>query len=519
MKNAIKGLFSIVMLFSMTADAANQNGTSFLLGGNIGNIAGGGLIEEAGRTHRHDAGELYGCFSTHFEFNKSTKGSDLGQFFSPIASDTFRVGKTNNGTAGNTTTDVWNVFFLLEEDYEADIKLKPVSTTFTTNLGLFVGLDEFYEGLWFDVNLPIVYNKREVKITETVVTAKTNTTYPVDFFSDNTNDTVVSETFKASMVGDKAVAVGTIAGNMKYGQINGSQNTTKVGNVTAALGYDFINKENCHLGAGLSALINGNGKSDAVYMFEPSVGTGGRHGVGARVDGHIRAYEKDDCEINFFLKANVHALFNTTEKRTYDLVATHGIWSRYILARQFAAIAGDATANGQVHIGNISTLNAKVGMAAMYDVNLMAAYSNGALGINLGYGLSGHSAEKHKGWVDTFTTAPFGASALDVADFDTTGATDSFASGDVHIDGGNGSDAVATAAANTAALNLALEDLDVNSAMSPNALVNNVYADVNYRWEDSEWEPNVGVGGGASFANGNKSISQWGVHFHGGICF
>ena len=530
MKRIIKGLFSIALLTCMAADAADQFGTSFLLGGNVGNIAGGGLIEEAGRTHRFDSDKMYGCFNTHSEYNKSTSSSKLGRFFSPItANNQFRVGKANATAATmtggvNTATDVYSVFFLLDEDYEADIVFKPVSSTFTSNLSLFVGLDEFMEGLWFDVNLPIVHNKREVKITETQVTAATNATYGNGMFEDGSaNETVPYTTFKAAMVGDKVPNLGVASTYFKYGKVNGSRSHTKVGNVTIALGYDFMNKENMHLGVALSALVNGNGKSDAVYMFEPSVGTGGRHGIGARLDGHVRVYEKDDAEISMYLKANVHHLFDSTVLRTYDFKTQHGVWSRYILFKEWVGtLAANLApqASGSVHGGNLTTLNAKVGIGAMYDVNLMGSYTNGSLGINVGYGLSGHSSEKWKSWVDAFTTKNYGAYMGDIADFDATNGTEDLLSTDVKIDGSNGTDATDPATAIVATTNImVLADIDTKTGMTPSSMVHRVYGDVNYHWADSEWEPHVGVGGGAEFSSNNKAIAQWGVHFHGGVCF
>lgn len=520
MKQAMKGLFSIALLFSTVAKA-DINGRSFFLGSNVGNIAGAGLLEQAGKTHRFDADKMYGVFSIHGEYNGSFKSGDLGKYLSPIANKTFRLGKGNNATAvANSATNVYNVFFLLEENYEANITFKPVSKTFTTDLNLFVGLDEFMEGMYFNVELPIVHNKRRVKITETQVTAATNTTFLADYFVDSTTTSVPYTTFVGSMVGDLTAGAGVAANNMKYGKINGSQSKTKVGNVRLNLGYDFVRKENMHLSVALQALVNGNGKSKAVYMFEPSVGTGGRHGIGGRIDGHVRAWEKDDSEINLFLQADLVHLFDATELRSYDMTTKHGVWSRYILFKDFASIGGAPTANSIIHGVNFSTLNAKIGIDLMYDVNLMMAYTNGSMGINVGYGLHGHSKEEHKKWVDSFTTKFLGAWAPDDADLDTTGNAHLALATNIKINGGNGTSLTsATAATSTASNIVVLADLDKNSGLQPSAMVHNVYGDVNYKWEDHEWEPCVGVGGGAAISSNNKGLSQWGVFFHGGICF
>lgn len=512
-----KAFFAVALLLSMSANA--YNGRSFFLGANVGNIAGGGLHEQAGRTHLFDNDKIYGSFNAHMEYNSSFNASRLGEYLSPIANKSFVIGDKNTGA--NAATNVYANYFLIQEAYDATIAFKPKSSTFTSNLNLFVGLDEWVEGLWLDFNLPIVHNKRHVKINETITTAA-GTDFPADFFVEGNaaaQPDPAYTTFTAAMVGDKGCTVGAVVGNMNFGKINGSRSTTKVGNFTAVLGYDVMNKENMHLGVGLLGLVNGNGKSDAVYMFEPSVGTGGRHGLGGRVDGHVRLYEKDDMEFNLYLKADVVHLFDATVKRTYDLTTKHGVWSRYILFKEFAALAGNAAANGIVHGVNFTTLQAKVGMDVMYNVDLVLGYTNGSLGVNVGYGLFGHSKEEHKSWVDSFTTKFYGAFATDLADMDTAGAL-ALLSPNVKIDGGNGSGAAsATGVAAATTSIVVLADLDKNSAMNPSAMVHRVHGDVNYRWEDNEWAPHVGGGAGAEFGSNNAALRQWGVHAHFGICF
>lgn len=520
-----KAFFAVALLLSMSANA--HYGRSYFLGANVGNIAGGGLHEQMGRTHLFDNDKIYGSFNVHMEYNSSFNASRLGEYLSPIANNTFRVGPENTGAAA--TTNVMNIYFLIPEAFVSDVTFKPKSSTFTSNLNLFVGLDEWVEGLWLDFNLPIVYNKRHVKIDEKVVTAA-GATYGTDTFvngNGGAQPTPAYTTFRAAIVGDKTTVganTGVAANNMAFGQINGSRSTTKVGNFTAALGYDVMNKENMHLGVALLGLVNGNGKSDAVYMFEPSVGTGGRHGLGGRVNGHVRLYENDAMEFNLYLNADVVHLFDATVKRTYDMTTKHGVWSRYILFKEWvtANLGGVPVANQMVHGVNFTTLQAKVGMDVMYNVDLVLGYTNGSLGVNVGYGLFGHSKEEHKSWVDSFTNKLYGAYHPSRANLDTdvanTTGQDMLAT-NVKIDGGNGSGANPTSADSATTNVIVLADLDKNSAMNPSAMVHRVHGDVNYRWEDNEWAPHVGAGAGAEFGSNNAALRQWGVHAHFGICF
>ncbi|NBP03457.1 MAG: hypothetical protein EBU90_25880 [Proteobacteria bacterium] len=156
-------------------------------------------------------------------------------------------------------------------------------------------------------------------------------------------------------------------------------------------------------------------------------------------------------------------------------------------------------------------------MDVMYNVDLVLGYTNGSLGVNVGYGLFGHSKEEHKSWVDSFTTKNYAAWVQTVADMDA--AVDHLYGTNMKIDGGNGSSVTATTATATTATVLTRDSLDKNSAMNPSAMVHRVHGDVNYRWEDNEWAPHVGMGAGAEFGSNNAALRQWGVHAHLGICF
>lgn len=517
MKHVIKGLFSIALLCSMTVNAADSFGRSYFLGTSTGTIAGGGLIEHAGRAHRNDQDKMYACFSSHTEINKTGDAAGLGKYLSLKDSDTFVVGPL--ATSSNDT-DVFGLHLLIAEDRKATVTLAPKATTITSNLNLYVGLDEFLEGLYLDVTLPLVYNKREVVINETENTARGDANFATDTFLNGTAHAAVYNNFKEAMVGDKTIAgaIGVAANNMQYGQINGSQDTFKVGNASIALGYNFINQENCHLGVAAQALLNGNGASDAKYMFEPSVGTGGYHGFGARLDGHYRVYEKDDADISLHLRADIHHLFKKTQKRTYDFTAQHGVWSRYMLYKTYASVGGNPTANSIIHGVNFSTLDAKIGINAMYDVNLMARYSTGAMAFDLGYSLHGQSKEEHKEWVTADWTLIYGAFGS-VGEGDLTTAEIAKTAVDSDISGQTVANGTVSAVTNTAANNVQRAKLDVNSGLNPSALAHRVFGNFSYRWEDNEWEPCLGVGGGYQMASGNKEFRQWGVHFHGGVSF
>ncbi len=517
-----KSLFSAVLLLSTAAvSAATVNHGSFFLGHN-GGIAGDSLLEQAGRAHRVDGDAFYASFSVHGEYNSAFNTEKVGKYLTMKDSASFRIGAA--ALATTSTTDVMNTYFLLDETYDATITFKPKSTVFTTSLDGFICLGDFVNNLWLDVSLPLVHNKREVVITEVQNTAAANAVFAADTFSNVGGEAVPYTSFVQAIVGDKTATGGggfVATDNLKYGKLNGSQSSFKVGDCKIALGYDFVNRENAHLGVALLGLLNGGGKPDAVYMFAPTFGTQGRHGVGGRIDGHVNLYDNDDSNFAAFLKADVVHLFDATQLRSYD-VTRHGVWSRYMMYKEFAT-AGAAGTN-LTHGVNFTTLDAKIGIDVMYEANLLFRYTNGNMAIDLGYGIWGHSKEEHKEWVSAEISKVYGALDFGGANMDTgVAATVTTFTTDATISGGTSAKIASAGAAlvvNTATNGITRAMLNTASALHPSAMTHHVYGNLGYTWRDSEWEPALAVGGGAEFSGkDNNALNQWGVHLSGAVSF
>lgn len=507
MKHVIKGLFSIVLLTSMTMQAADVNGRSFFLS-NVGNAAGNGLIEQAGRAGQYDSDATYGCFSVHSEYGQNTKREDIGKYLFFNGTNAMIAGPQRTTTT-NLTTDIYNVNLLLDDTFVETITALPTVQTFSSTLNFYVGLDEFMEGLYLDASLPIVHTKWDMGLTASALTAGT-TTIATGLLEDGATVTSPYTSFIGALKGDKTI--GDVTSAMSYHKVDGEQKKTKVGNVKLVAGYNFVNKENCHFGVGALGVINGGGKSDAKYWFEPNIGTGGRHGIGGRVDGHVRMWENDESDITAYVRADVFHALKATVRRTYDWTA-HGVGSRYNLLKEMSALATYADV---MHQGvNITSLQAKVNMDVVYDVDAMFRWNNGNFCFDVGYGLHGHSKENHKEWVDTIADNKYGAWAPTTADADN--AVETLVSTGITVSG-----IVHTTApvAQVAATVLRHDDLDTDSGIAPASMTHQVYGNLNYVWDDSEWEPFIGLGGGYAFSGSdNKALNAWHVHTSFGVCF
>ena len=516
MKQFIKALPVVLLTVMGSMMAADTVGRTFFLG-NAGRTISNGLIVNAGRTHMPDQDAFNGVFSVQQHYSQNFNENQIGKYLFFNGSNSMIVRGTTT-TAANPT-DIFSPNLLIGQtvSFNSTITVNPSVSSATTDLRLNVGLDEFMQGLHFNVSLPIVWTKFDAKLTEVITTAPT--TFVVGWLDVATAVPATTYTnavaaFKGNLTQLEATET------MKFGKIDGARSETAVGNVVVELGYDFICKENAHLSVGIHGLFNGAAKSDAVYLFEPSIGTAGRHGVGGTVTGHVRLYEGESDDMNFTLhgSAQVTGVFDSVQKRSYDAITKHGIGSRYLMVKTGTVATHAVATSDMANLINYSTLNAKIGLGALYDINLMVRYQNGGLCCDLGYTAWGHSAESHKAWIDEFASGKFvGAMVAGVADWATAIGS---ISQNVTIRGLQADNATAaTAVASTAAVSLSRGDLDINSGLNPAAMSNTVFGNVGYEWMDSDWKPFIGAGAAGEFANDNTAFDQWHVFVNGGVSF
>lgn len=527
MKQFANKLLAISMLLSIApATAGTVSGKSFFLPVANGGTAVNTLGVE-GCAHKFDMDEMYGTFRVSAEFGQNFKRDEIGKYLLMNGTNSAVFGPRKT-TANDTDAHALN--FLLDQDttttpagtgtFKSTVTFKPKAQDFVMNMGLFLGLDSFLEGLFFTAHVPVQHSKWEVVMNETVATAG-NAAFVAGNVDATATPNVPYSTVTAAMVGDKTV--GDVTTARLYANINGSQSDTKVGDVKVALGYDFVNREHAHFGIGVQALLGAGGKSKAAYVFEPVFGHAGRHGVGGVVDGAVRLWDRDaDHQLTAHLHASAVHLFANDQVRTYD-ISGNGAWSRYQLLKQISALTavpGNTYDGIMVSAANITTLTAKIGIDVAYDANLMFHYTMGNLSLDLGYQVAGHGKEKHKEWVDTITADKYivygGAAAADaLAANDNNGYINLPISGFV-----TGATPAVVGTTNNSTYTVINNNLDKDSALAGSALEHCVYGGLNYTWMDSDWMPGVGVFGSAHFSgDDNNSFDRWSVGVQGNVSF
>ena len=515
MKQMKRTLLAVTMLLSTVQLSATTFGTSYFLP-RAQNGTAPDALGWSPFINKYDADAMYFDFKVQSEWRQSFSSKKLGEYLCFNGTNSMTWGQANLAGA-NPTTDITSINFLLPTGFKSSVEFSPKVQSSITSFDLYVGLDEFVSGLWASALLPLVYTRWNTHLDETPGTAAP-ANYPVgDINNVGTTPTLYTSVIGA-YVGDKAVTGTTVP--WAFGRINGPQNETKLGDVALNLGYNFVSKENMYLGVAIRGLFGAGGHSKAEYVFEPTVGYGGRMGVGGMVDAGVRLYEKDeDHNLHLYFTGYAVHLFSSKQNRSYDLTAC-GIGSRYNLVKKLTIPAGGgaSTLVNLDNMINIGTQHAKIGVNVAYEFNLQFTYQTGNVGFDLGYSGGGHGSEKFGSWVDTITPNTYVLYAPGVADASTAFQTSSVTK--ITVSGNTTGDATAVVSSTNQALYcISNASLNQASALAPSVYANTIYGDVSYTWRDNDWQPNVSLFANVEFGGSNKTLSTWGVGLQGNVSY
>lgn len=533
MKHLLKRLLIATILLGVVSTSANSSpvfGKSFFLP-----VANNGTASStlgwSSAIHKFDMYNSYGCLKVQSEYSQNTKRREIGQYFSSNNSNSMIWGPEKTATT-NLDTDVYTLNFLLNNvpsptnppiaAYKAEVAFLPKAQDFVTSFGLFVGLDEWVEGLYLHVNAPLQHARWHVVMNETVITSAGATTFPPQKIDQSATGHVVPYTSVASAFkGDKTIA--DITEKWKYGKIDGTRSITKLGDVHVTLGWNFVNTDDAHFGLGLKALLGSGGKSQAKYVFEPVIGYAGRQGLGGTMSGGTMVWERgDDHNITMNVNGSAVHIFANTQKRSYD-ITNCGIWSRYLLVKKMSNIGATNSAYSGVmeNFINVGTLDARIGMEVVYDAGLSLCYRHGETTFDVGYQVAGHSKEKWKSWQETIALDTYILYEYNNAYVSQTGNNDNTYES-VSITGSIVDSGTVTRVndSNKATYVLDNDRLNKNTALAPSAVEHCVYAGLNHNWVKSDWTPSLGVFASYHLSGSqNKTFNRWTIGWQGNLSF
>ncbi len=412
----------------------------------------------------YDVGCFYGSFAVTPEYTQSFHGRQIARslFGSAInnAATTINNNCNNNNGASFRVSgsqspnrqagDLLADYFGLPLDYQSTVYVKPEIQNFLVDFDLFLGLDDYLEGLWFRIHAPVVYAKWKLRMNEVAASPGSAAgNYPAGYFSPavvpytslNTsfvsylqgnvpilNGGVTFQPLANAKIPSGKVITGTSNGNCSK-SCNSGSHTTRLSDIRFALGWNFAEDEDYHVGLGLLvAAPTGNRVNDRL-LFQPMVGNGHHWEFGGKFTSHYTFWTDCDYEksLGFYLDVDLTHLFAACQFRVFDLCA-RGDNSKYMLAENLTSTVVDhlegnpapagtpfpATvptggyfaANYQFDniftpVANIAAQNVKVKQDIQVDLTAMFNYTHCNFTWDLGYNFWMTSAEKFKSCTST----------------------------------------------------------------------------------------------------------------------
>lgn len=198
------------------------------------------------------------------------------------------------------------------------------------------------EFLWYGMqnnNKPGAYAKVKIPLGAMMITSNICQS-PIEESQEPINDYFLPPVLYYPTLGS-ALQGGTFmqAPLYSYGLLACNKQTViRFGDITAALGANFVATEKGHFGVGFKVSCPTGNAPQATYMLEPIFGRAGHWGVGGEFSGHYH-YDMDrSCGVDYvsvWVQGEIMHLFNgRTSMRSFDL-KQNGKGSKYLLLQHF----------------------------------------------------------------------------------------------------------------------------------------------------------------------------------------
>lgn len=306
-----------------------------------------------------------------------------------------------------------------------------------------------------------------------------------------------------------------------FGRIDNSGNahhrTTKIGDITLRIGYETVNRQDCHLDSFFGVIIPTGNTPEAINLFEPIVGHNHHWGIvlgstfGLEIwqscSGNTTVYGEFDFSISDF--------FARRERRSFDL--KYKPWSRYmqfyknVTQAQLAANSIDPVYALTLHTPGIDILTQDLKVKPGYYRTFNSAFiiDHCCFELELGYNFFARQAECLK--LDCDFPTGTALKAIDLGG----GATGKFQT----INNDFSGNCTGTPVANYANNVITVEDLNLESAAHPATLTHTFYASLAYRFEQCGYPMFAAVGGSYEFPPDNVGLNRWMAWGKFGVAF
>jgi hypothetical protein len=295
-------------------------------------------------------------------------------------------------------------------------------------------------------------------------------------------------------------------------EASGKQTRTRLADVEAALGYNFLCDECYHLGVDFRVVFPASNRPNAIFLFEPIAGNGKHYEVGAGISGHYEFWNNCcDSSFSVWAEADFYTVLKGRQRRIFDLQnadGTQNIGSHQLLIKKF--IGGPAAPMlTEVLFGpNVLALTCKVRNSLHVEGMVLFDYYRCGFTLDAGYNVWARSKDKISN-IEVIQPNTFGLQGMTL----TAGPTMNQTGSTAKINGTGGQ-------ADATNVYLSNSQLFIDSAANPRAISHKFFVHASYAWENCDYTPFLGIGGEVEFSgNRNSALDQWGIWIKGGFAF
>ncbi len=337
-------------------------------------------VAEVGHINLYDMQEQYGTLDVALGYSRSFRSEKIAEslFGCDLIcnNDCKNLIKVQGSGVASRDSKAWLAdYFYLNCDYDGCFSINPRIQNFTIDLDFYLGLDEWFEGLYFRTYGPITYTKWDTQFCygdpANVITTSCSTGYLTPSGNEVLLGSIADYFSGCAPAGvDRVVFKGLnyakmpICDESKWG----------FAELRTELGWNFVQGEDYHLGIGIHGALPTGGKRKAEYVMQPVVGNGDHWEFGGTAHGHYVFWRSEDeaRQIGLYVDALFTHMFRAREQRTFDLCCKDN--SRYMLAAKYThAITNGSnisnTGDGLSGIPTSGTLttSARVNVDSQFD--------------------------------------------------------------------------------------------------------------------------------------------------------
>ncbi len=384
------------------------------------------MAGSVGQINLNNMDQLYGTISITPEYTRSFDEDNIAQcLFGDKLCDGRILHIQGSRVENRDPNALLADYFYLPTDFSSQITLRPLIQNFLIDFNYYLGLDNFYQGMYFWLQAPIVWSRWSLNFNECVIESGRND-HDEGYFTVNSIKRELllnnfSEYAQGKTIGTdgllKQIASKEGADEEVQFEFKGldcakmckdSNTKTTISEIRMALGRNFVLEDDYHFGLNLqvSAPTGNNVRPD--YLFDVQNGNDNHWELGGGLSFHYilkRAKDVENKHFGFYFDANITHMFKNSQKRCFDLCDKP--LSRYMLAAKMGTpdttidqLAGNGVtadyqfANEYVPVANLTTFDVKVKVGVQADIVAMLNYTGDNWSGDFGYNFWARSCEQ-----------------------------------------------------------------------------------------------------------------------------